>query len=233
MKWLAGIVLVVAHVAHADPALPRVVTAPTAWLPGEGVVVGSAALDHRGAGTLTLSYGLGGLAAIEVGADSDLRECSPCTPVVLPHAAFRIGARQDTWFAGQPAIALVVQTGFGASRASSAAAVASRVLGPLRVHGGAVVLDVRVGDSRLGATLRPIAGVELAPPAYPKTTLLGDLTWEPRFDAARPDLEWLAGWGVRYQASSWGSIELDVRHREGEGLAGSTVFVRVNGVMPR
>jgi len=36
---------------------------------------------------------------------------------------------------------------------------------------------------------------------------------------------------VRYQALSWGSIELDVRHREGDDLGGSTVMVRVNGVL--
>jgi hypothetical protein len=34
---------------------------------------------------------------------------------------------------------------------------------------------------------------------------------------------------VRYQALDWGSIELAVRHREGDDLSGSTVMVRVNG----
>jgi hypothetical protein len=244
---IAGIAIaLVARVAAADPALPRVLTAPTAWLPAAGTLVGSAGLDHRGAGSLVLSYGLGDLAAIELGADSDLRECTApagaslaCTPVLEAHAAFRIGARQDTWFAGQPALALAVETELGASRASSATLVGSRVIGPVRVHAGAMVLDARVpladgsgGDVRLGPTLRPTAGLELTPPTYPKTTLLGDLAWEPRFEPTRPATEWLAGWGVRYQALHWSSIELDVRHREGEGLAGSTVLVRVNGVFP-
>lgn len=231
MKWLV-LIAVVARTAAAEPMLPRVVTAPTAWLTPEGSVLGSAALDHRGAGSLSLSYGLGGLAAIEIGADSDERECSPCTPVLLPHAAFRIGAHQDAWFAGQPALALAVETGLGASRASRADAVASRVVGPVRVHGGVVLVDARASGIRLGPTLRPTAGIEITPPRYPRTTLLGDLAWEPRFEPTRPELEWLAGWGVRYQALRWGSIELDVRHREGEGLAGSTVLVRINGVLP-
>ena len=39
------------------------------------------------------------------------------------------------------------------------------------------------------------------------------------------------GGGVRYQALTWGSIELDVRHRQDEGLGASTVMVRVNGVL--
>jgi hypothetical protein len=223
--------VLVARAAAADPALPRVVTAPTAWLPAEGTVVGSAGLDHRGAGSIMLAYGFGGIASLEVGADSDLRECAPCTATLVPHAAFRIGARQDTWFAGQPALVLGVQTGFGASRASSVYAVASRELGIVRVHAGAAAADARVGDHRLGARVRPLAAIELTPPAYPKTTLLGDIAWVPRFDASAPVIEWVAGWGVRYQALRWGAIELDVRHREGEGLGGSTVMVRVTGVL--
>jgi len=215
------VIAIVARVAAADP-LPRVVTAPTAWIPAENTAVASASLDHRGAGAIVASFGLGGLAAIELGADSDLRECSPCTPVLEPHAAFRIGAR---------GVALVVETGFGSSRASSATLVGSRVIGPLRLHAGVMLLDGRVGDTRLGTTVRPTGAIELTPPKYPKTTLLGDLAWKPRFDATAPALEWLAGWGVRYQALRWGSIELDVRHREGEGLGGSTVLVRVNGVI--
>jgi hypothetical protein len=103
----------------------------------------------------------------------------------------------------------------------------------VRPHAGAAVIDARVGDRRLGATLRPLGAIELTPPAYPKTTLMADLACLPRFDATAPALEWVAGWGVRYQALRWGSIELDVRHREGEGLGGSTVFVRVNGVLTR
>ena len=215
------VIAILAHVAAADP-LPRVVTAPTAWIPAENTAVASASLDHRGAGAVVASFGLGGLAAIELGADSDLRECSPCTAVLEPHAAFRIGAR---------GVALVVETGFGSSRASSATLVGSRIVGPVRLHGGVMLLDGRVGDVRLGTTVRPTGAIELTPPKYPKTTLLGDLAWEPRFDATAPALEWLAGWGVRYQALRWGSIELDVRHREGEGLGGSTVLVRVNGVI--
>ena len=221
MKAVLAIALV-ARVAVADPPLPRVVTAPTGWIQAENTVAGSASLDHRGASAVVVSYGLGGLAAIELGADSDLRECAPCAAVLEPHAAFRIGAR---------GVALVVQTGFGDSRASSAVLVGSRVLGPVRLHAGVEALDGRVGTVRLGTTVRPVGGIELTPPQYPKTTLLGDLAWESRLDATAPALEWLAGWGVRYQALRWGSIELDVRHREGEGLGGSTVLVRVNGVV--
>jgi hypothetical protein len=163
-----------------------------------------------------VTYGLGGIAAIEAGSDG---------------AAFRVGARQGAWFAGQPALVLGLQARFGSSDASSVYLVGSRELGPLRVHAGASASDARVGDTRLGATVRPLAALELTPPKYPKTTLMGDVTWAPRTDRTEPAVEWVAAWGVRYQALRWGSIELDVRHREGEGLGGSTVFVRVNGVL--
>jgi hypothetical protein len=66
---------------------------------------------------------------------------------------------------------------------------------------------------------------------YRRSSLLGDIAWEPELDAARgPALRWLLGIGVRYQAFSWASIELAVRARQGEDLGGSTVLVRVNAV---
>jgi hypothetical protein len=103
------------------------------------------------------------------------------------------------------------------------------------LHAGGEAIDGRVanGAARMGTTLRPIAGLELVPPQYPKTTLLVDLAWLPLLEDPpnTTHAEWLIGWGVRYRALSWASIELDVRHREDEGLAASTVFVRVNAVL--
>ena len=75
------------------------------------------------------------------------------------------------------------------------------------------------------------AGLEITPPQYPKTTLMTDIAYLPLLRQSAPDLEWAIGWGVRYQALKWGSIELAVRHREGEGLGDSTVMVRVNAVV--
>src|SRR2546421_3515031 len=93
-------------------------------------------------------------------------------------------------------------------------------------------------DTRMGTTVRPLGGLEVTPPQYPKTTLMGDIAWLPRYQPDDPATmlsgntpEWLIGWGVRYQALTWGSIELDVRHRQDEGLSDSTVMVRVNGVL--
>jgi hypothetical protein len=241
MRSLACIVLAV-RVAAAEP---RVVTAPTAWLPTAGTAYGNAQLDHRGDGAIDVGLGLGGLAAVEVGEDSEVRRCeTTCTgpqhaiPIRQGRATFRLGARQDAWFAGQPALVLGVAESVGGStgaQVGQAYIVASRTLGPLIAHAGGELLDARAyaGAPRLGTTLRPFGALELVPPQYPKTTLMVDLAWLPVVQADRASVEWLIGWGVRYQALTWGSIELDVRHREGEGLAGSTVFVRVNGVWSR
>ncbi len=143
-----------------------------------------------------------------------------------------------------PALVLGVRTTFaarghepGRARASELHAVASRVLGPVRVHAGAAVLDGGFGDrgagERLDAQVRPIAGLEWTPSIYPRTSMLADVAWVPRLAPGALGLEWVAGWGVRYQALAWGSIELLIRHREDEGLADSTVLVRVHAVVGR
>lgn len=233
--------------AHAEPPrLARVLTAPTAWLIPAGTVVGSASLDHRGDGALSVLLGLGDLATVELGGDTDVRTCDACgdaaTPRWIGRAAFRVGARQDAWFAGMPALALGMRaavTGGNrtAPRVSEAQLVASRSLGPLRLHAGATLtaagFETAARSPRaLGPTLRPLAGLEWTPRRYPRTALLADVAWVARLDSGAPRLEWVAGWGVRYQAVRWSAIELAVRHREDEGLGQSTVMIRIHAAVP-
>lgn len=217
MRRLAIIAIALAgRAAAADPAIDHVVTIPTAWLPGEGVAIGSASLDHRGGGSIVVGYGLGRIAAVEVADDT---------------AAFRLGARQDAWFGGQPAVVVGVTASLpGEPRVAQAYVVASRELGPLRVHAGVAALDAEHAGVRLGATVRPLAGLELVPPLYPRTTIVGDIQWQPELARPAPAARWVLGYGVRYQALAWGSIELAVRVRQDDGIGGSTVLVRVNGV---
>jgi hypothetical protein len=92
---------------------------------------------------------------------------------------------------------------------------------------GAPDAPVRLGARGLGAALRPFAGLAWNPGIYPRTTLLVDAGFAPVVTADDPRLAWRLAWGVRYQALSWGSIELAVRHRADEGLRGSTVLVRL------
>lgn len=233
--------IAVARPAAADPLDARVLTVPTAWLlPADAAAVTLGA-DRREAMAIGRAS-LGGLAEIELGVDSDVRACAGCTarPVALwlGRAAFRIGARQDAWFAGMPAVVLAVRTTFAAHghavhdpEVSHAYAVASRDLGVIRLHAGLDAIAASVDRHRGATALRPLAAVELHPPMYPKSSLLGDLAWEPELDAAHgPEPRWLLGIGVRYQAFSWASIELAVRGRQGDDLGDSTVMIRVNAV---
>lgn len=240
--------VIAARPVAADPAGSRVLTAPTAWLAPSGAATATLGIDHRGDTAAFVTASLDGLAEIELDEDSDVRGCADCamqgaphTPLRLGRAAFRIGVRQDGWLRGQPALVLGVRTTFaaydpavGAPRATDAYLVASRDLGVVRLHAGVDALAASVADHRSAAALRPLAGVEIHPPMYPRSSLLGDIAWEPELDAAAgPALRWMLGIGVRYQAFSWGSIELAVRAREGDDLGGATVMVRFNAFARR
>ena len=238
MKRAVLILVMMSRVASASPELDHVLAVPTAWLPGEGSVAGTAGLDHHGNGVVEVGVGLGAISEVEVGVDSDARICDACTPdklaseTHLVRAAFRLGAHEDVWFAGQPALVFGVHATIGdGHRIGQAYVVASKRLGLAALHGGAMVTDAAVADGpRMGLEVRPMIGAELTPPQYPKTTVLADFMWLTRFDPTTPALEYAFSWGVRYQALTWGSIELDVRQREHE-LGSPTVMVRLNAVL--
>lgn len=242
----------------ADPiGPPRVIHAPVARILPAGKIHGTLGATHRGGGMLAFTAGLADIAELELGVADDLATCDPCTatdrvarrsqwPLV---AGFKLGANQDTWFRHQPAIALGFRTTAGGRelpwtgevpKVAEVYVATSMDLGfGLRLHGGAAMWASRHADptgaaivmKASGKTIRPFAAFEFTPSNFPRTTLVGDLAWIPELDPAKAQLRWIAGWGVRYQALSWGSIELEVRHRDGDGLAGSTVLVRVNGVL--
>lgn len=236
-------VIAVARPVAAEPTGSRVLTSPTAWLPRAGEIAAMLGLDHRGDAAATVGYGLGGLAEVELGTESDIRACTDCTarpsPVWMGRAAFRVGARQDAWFTGMPGIVFGVRTTFAARgheihepRASDAYVAASRELGVVRLHAGIDAISARAAGRRVAARLRPLAGLELHPPMYPRSSLLGDLAWQPTLDAQNgPTLGWLLGIGVRYQAFPWASVELAVRARQAEDLGASTVMIRLNAVL--
>jgi hypothetical protein len=204
---------------------------------------------------VVVGYGLGGIAQLDFGTDADVRGCDGCRaagalplPLYLARGSFRMGVRQDTWFRGMPALALGTRVSFLASgpfdglKVVDLYAVASRVLfaktrTPLRLHAGLQIIDAgfetEAGRVDIRPRFRPTAGLEWTPPQYPRTSLMGDLAYVPLIASEptpRVNLEWVAGWGVRYQAFDWGAIELAVRHREDEGIGDSTVFVRLTGV---
>jgi len=239
--------------AAADPAVTRLFTAPTAWMTPGGALTASAALEqsveYRGDGAVMVGYGLGGLASIELGADTEIRTCTQCSEPAnarwFPRAAFRIGAREDAWFRGMPALALGLKNTFGAPgfgpferpRVTEAYVVASRTVGRVRMHGGAMAIAAAFGDLELRPVLRPIAGFELRPPGLPRSTFVGDVAWTTRLEfepepseRRGPRLEMMVGGGARYQFFDWANIELGVRVPREEGLANGRVMVRLNGV---
>jgi hypothetical protein len=244
------VALAVSRVAAADPTSGRVWTTPTAWLPAGGAVYGTAGTHHSGdgivePGLIQLGIGLGDLASVEIGGDNDVQGCTTCPATEgmwLGRAAFRLGAKQDAWFTGMPALVLGVRTTFaarghvyGGARVTDAYVVASRELGQLRVHAGAVITEAGFDENEvhLAPTLRPLAGLEWTPSIYPRSSLMADLMYVPRFEPDRIAEEWVAGMGVRYQALAWGAVELGIKHRQDAGLADLTVMIRVHGVWDR
>lgn len=218
--------------AHASPVHDRVLLAPTGELPAAGDVIASSSLDRHGAFALDAGYGLGGIAEVELAlADSDARGMctTACQPIELATAAFRFGAPEDAAFVGQPAVVLGVRATIDHGvRATTAYLVASRRIDLISLHaGGELVTAGNVGTVDPPVRIRPLAGFELRPPAFPKTTLLADLTWQPKFDTTATS-ELAFAWGVRYQSLKWAAIELAVRH-DASSFGDPDVFVRVTG----
>jgi hypothetical protein len=250
LTLLAPLALALAgRTAAADPVETRLLTAPTAWLPPGGALTATASADQLGGGSAFLGFGLGDLAFVEVGADSEVRTCTNCIEPAderwFPRAAFRLAARQDAWFRGMPALAIGLKNtfaarGFGAfrePRVTEAYVVASRIVGPLRLHGGVAAIAAGFGDFELSPQLRPLGGFEIRIKSLPRSTFIGDVGWSTRLEQEPepstrrgPRLEAMFGVGARYQFFDWATIELGVRVPQEEGLAAARAMVRLNGV---
>lgn len=170
LALLAILAIAMPRPAAADPiqrgsapsgSTARVLDVPTAWLPSAGAASATLGVDHRGDAMAIVGYGLGRIAELELGSDSDVRACTDCAmrplPLVLGRAAFRIGAPQDAWFRGMPAIVFGVRAAFAARghdvhepRTTDAYAVASRDLGVVRLHLGVDAISASVARRRAG-----------------------------------------------------------------------------------
>ena len=219
--WLAcalaaGIRLAAAQEAPAPPP-PRVFYVPTAWLQPDREVYASAGVDHKRRPFTAVSVGLAGLAELDL-------TLTGVTERVLPTALFKIG-----WGGRRAAAALGFRKLFGRTDVTAEMfGGLSGALGPIRLHLGGALWDAEsAAGVGLAAHLRPFGGIEWTPGLYPRSTLLADVEWVPRFRTA-VELAWVAGGGVRYQAMSWLSVELGVEVRQGEKLTNPAVFVRVN-----
>ncbi len=238
--------------ATLAPTATRAIHAPTGWLLPSGQLQLGLGVSHRRAPAGQLALGIGGVGELELALDDRLIACVACddgraeVDLFARAAAFRVGVASSPrrrWRAGAVlglrrtiATRALVAGGRGAPLDAAALhLVAAARWGGLELHGGGELHDARHADARLpraGArAVRPLVALAWAPPPYPRTTMLVDLSWSPERRAPGPRLGWLLGWGVRYQALSWGAIELVVRQRAEQSLGDATVLVQVTGAV--
>jgi len=217
-------------------------------------VFASTGVDHRGDAFFALSLGIGELAEVDFELGNWVGVCRVCDgddrhadSLILSTAQFKMGLAERQIAGWQPAFALGLRAPVGDRSVTIEGAeveveaarlyvVLAKTVGPVVFHAGADAWDARDGDVLLrtrpiAARVRPFVGLEWVPGIYPRTTLLADFGFAPVIEPAKVELRWLGGWGVRYQALSWGSIELAMRHREGDSLGDSTVMVRLNAAV--
>jgi hypothetical protein len=252
---LALVALAAPAVARADqgevqhPPATRLFHAPTAWVQPHGGGHGAVGVSHRFDLFLELAGGLGDIAEIGIDVTDDFVYCGACAgdrapePVHAAAATFKLGVPAGAIGAWQPALALGFRrtvVAFGAARPDLARLylAASMPAGPFRLHAGADLWDGIAeghGPALHRAPLRDRArgfgGLDYRPGPYPRTAMIAELSFVPEIQQDGISLRWLAAGGVRYQALSWGGIELGVRVREGDDLGDVSVFVRLTGVL--
>jgi hypothetical protein len=256
---LAAMTGIAAPGAHADtgepPRAPRVLHVPTATVQQNGVVFGTIGADPAlGTPYVSVSAGLGGVAEVDVTLHDQFRLCLRCDGddreidrATIASALFKVGLDAGTLGRFQPAIALGYRRSL-ASQSQSDGGVAvdpelARLylavgwsLGSLDVTIGGDLWDARsnpdtptLSDGDVSAKIRPFAGLAWRPSNVPRTSILLDWGWQPEFRSDGPELVGTGGFGVRYQALSWGSAELAVRVGTGEAVDLGAI-VRLNGV---
>ncbi|HTM23151.1 MAG TPA: hypothetical protein VL172_21670 [Kofleriaceae bacterium] len=242
------------------PPAPRVLNVPTAHLQGSGrlfLTAGGSAVPERDP-FAAITFGLGGLADVDVEMHDRVGNCADCTgdrraaaSIATVTGGFKVGLPEGRLATWQPALALGLRAPIGSRtiagaggdrqlRAARMTLMASRTLRPLELHAGAEIWDaaasgpggdVFLHERSLGARVRPYLGLAWNPPIYPRTRLLVDGSFAPVVDGDTIALRWMLDWGVRYQVTRWGSVELDVRHREGDRLGDTDVLIRANAAV--
>jgi hypothetical protein len=219
---------------------PRLVDRATAPLHGGYAIAG---ISHRKDPMFDAELGLGPLAAVGFGYDDRLvigPTASQAEVKTLQLMRFRIGVEAHRWSRAQPALDLAFERSIrndGARAAELHVTATERwsfgSSGALEATAGIGLWEIASNNERLSqqpwtARIRPFLGVAWTPPAYPRTALLLEGSFGPAVIADQPRLDWRLGWGARYRAFSWSSIDLVVRNRQSAGLAGSTVMVRLS-----
>lgn len=226
--------------SFALPA-PRLIDRATAEL-GASYLLGG--VNHRGEPLLVAEIPLGPLAAVGGGYEDRLLTGANVEEATSKRDGvmwFRVGAAAEAWFRHQPALSLAFERSMsdddGARSAEVRGTASDRWVsgraGALQATAGLGVWEIAAAEGRLSQRplserVRPFLGVAWTPPAYPRTSLLLEGSYGPSVIGGIPRLDWRLGWGARYRAGSWSTIDLVVRNRQDAGLAGSTVMVRLS-----
>ncbi len=234
----------VARAEDTPTQSPRAITTATAFIPNAGEVFYSGGLDHKFQPSGFATIGLAKIA--EVGLSLDREWTDPSAQKKTAMAHFKMGSPEGFLHSWMPAFAILYRkslkdsvqffSGTRIPRLATLSVLASKNMGPISVHLGGELLSAQMEQEQSQHKFSPTLAIEWHPAQYPKTTLLADLRWIPSEtnDLAITPI-WNLAWGVTYQAFTWASVDLNVRHQEGEssndavvtlGLAGSFSFLR-------
>ena len=220
---------------------PRLFHVPTAYLAPEWGGRASAGIGSQGDLWAEAATGILKVADLEITLGDEIRKDGAVVP--MPTAQFRMGVAEKRLAPWQPAVALGFRRSLATIDGVDAAELwvaGSRRIWQFTLHVGGDLWDASAAgqvlhDRPVSSNLRPFGGLEWRPPWYPKTTLLGEWSWVPEITRGNIDMRWLGGFGVRYFAFDWLSLDLVVRFRESADptvmtvkLNETTVGVRFN-----
>lgn len=189
------------------------------------------------------SIGLAGVA--ELGLSMDRQRSEPGEEAKLSMAHFKMGTPEGFTHSAMPAFALSFRKTLPSTvqilaRSDSfevavLGAIASKKIGPVSVHIGAELFSAEDEEAglELQQVIRPTLGLEWHPSELPLTTLVADLHWVPGQEMSEPnsalDTRWNVAWGVRYQSLDWASIDVNLRHQEGESISDAIITLGLAG----
>ena len=194
-------------VEHPAIDFPEVLTTPTGWLLGAGVLYSKTALDTGGGVTSDNRVGLGDVAEFGVATTDEVRERSapndkPARIQPYVTASFRMGVEENRLFTHQPGVTLGFLKSFERNhngfktRIAELTLVASKHLGSkIALHAGGALWDaslqpntgiapgqepapeVTLHGHGLARQIRVFGGFEARP--LPRSEILVDLGWAP------------------------------------------------------
>lgn len=216
----------------------RVINTDTAWIPPAGTMVLSGGIDHLRKPAGYVGVGLGGVAELGLSMGREFHRAGRDDKTGMAH--FKMATPEGWGHSAVPAVSLSFRktladevqfsSEFGGPTIAIVGSSMSKRVGPVSLHLGIESISARQRGEILEHALRPTAAIEWNPAAYPLTTLVTDLRWiVSETETDQLDTGWNLAWGVRYQALNWASVDLNVRHQEGESTSDAVVTLGLSG----